>query len=222
MACYLVKKYSNGLLQLTMNLPVIYEMCKGLREPISSMFSIGTWLYAIDEQEACNAPDCTQQRFLGIQRYQEHALNVLGMSALSSPIRKTVEQSMNRKTDSNIRTPHEATAWFADSNTTLASISERQVRILTRFRDGHGVFAADTESVGPLLIQTAVIDASRNALFSGFINNGCATVEDLWQLATRFCGGRLTKSQSCALRKAFESPSSNAPRSHSMKWLAEH
>lgn len=128
---------------------------------------------------------------------------------------------MNRKTNSDIRTPQEATAWFADSNTTFAGISEEEVRFLTRFCDGQDVFATDTESVGPLLIQVAFIDTSREVVFSGFIYHGCATVEDLWQLATRLCGGMLMKFQSCALRKAFGSPSSNAPRGHSMKWLAE-
>ncbi|KAL7928068.1 hypothetical protein V8C35DRAFT_319019 [Trichoderma chlorosporum] len=79
----------------------------------------------------------------------------------------------------------------------------------------------DTESVGPLIIQAAVVDSRRNVVFSGYINHGCSTVADLWDLATKRCGGKLNSFQAGSLRKAFNSPSSQKPKGHSIEWLRE-
>ncbi|KAJ3525658.1 hypothetical protein NM208_g11540 [Fusarium decemcellulare] len=56
------------------------------------------------------------------------------------------------------------------------------------FRDLKDVYLTDTETVGPLLIQAAVIDASRNFVFASYIHHGCTTVEEIWTSALAVSG----------------------------------
>ncbi|KAL7951081.1 hypothetical protein V8C42DRAFT_359764 [Trichoderma barbatum] len=67
----------------------------------------------------------------------------------------------------------------------------------------------------------AIIDADRNVVVGGYIYHSCATVKEVWDLATKACGGTLTNRERSALRKAFGSPSMNKPRGYSMHWLVD-
>ncbi|KAG8677598.1 hypothetical protein FPOAC2_03733 [Fusarium poae] len=79
---------------------------------------------------------------------------------------------------------------------------------LCDFKD---IYFTDTESVGPLLIQVAVVDVNRNIVFADYINHGRKTVEEVWELAADACGGKLNYRQAKALRRAFGSPSLETP-----------
>lgn len=111
----------------------------------------------------------------------------------------------------NIRTPDEAARWFADEKTTILGITKEETQFHDRLRDRRGAFSTDVETVGPLLVQAAIIDADRNVVVGGYIHHSCATVKEVWDLAIKVCGRTLTTMQSSALRKAFGSPSRHKP-----------
>ncbi|KAH7234066.1 hypothetical protein B0J15DRAFT_539033 [Fusarium solani] len=170
-------------------------------------------------QDVCDTPDCGNPLAMGTHLCWSHALNAVDIAVLRSPIRTAVEQNMNRRANCDIRTPDEAARWFADEKTTFLGISNEEIQFHDQLRDRRGVFATDVETVGPLLIQAAMVDADRNVVFGGYIHHSCATVKEVWDLAIKTCGRPLVARESSALRKAFGSPSMHKPRGYSMHWL---
>ena len=158
---------------------------------------------------------------MGTHLCWNHALNAVDLAVHRSSVRVAVEKNMNRRANCDIRTPDEAAQWFADEKTTIPGNTKEETQFYDRLRDRRGAFATDVETVGPLLIQAAVIDADRNVVIGGYIHHDCATVKEVWDLATKVCGGTLNSLQSYALRKALGSPSMNKPRGYSMHWLVE-
>ncbi|KAL6879327.1 hypothetical protein J3F83DRAFT_758976 [Trichoderma novae-zelandiae] len=116
---------------------------------------------------------------------------------------------------------NDARRWFEDPLMTFGVLSEDEIECLDRIRDSNNFYATDTEAVGQLLVQAAVVDSYQRAVFSGHIHHDCATVEEPWQLATEVNGGRLTIVESIGLRRAFGSPSTQPPQGYSVAWLNE-
>jgi hypothetical protein len=100
-------------------------------------------------------------------------------------------------------------------------LSEDEIECLDRIRDSNNFYATDTEAVGQLLVQAAVVDSNQRVVFSGHIHHDCATVQELWQLVIDVNGGRLTSVESIGLRRAFGSPSTQPPQGYSVAWLNE-
>ncbi|CAG9979541.1 unnamed protein product [Clonostachys byssicola] len=157
---------------------------------------------------------------MGTHLCENHALELVDGSRLPSCIRSAVQIALARGSDYDLRTPADATEFLADSERAYTDITPQESQFLRDFRDSNDVYLTDTENVGPLLIQAAVIDANRNVVFSGYINHGCNTVEEIWTLAAELCGGKLSQRQALGLRKAFGSPSLKRPVGHDMAWLA--
>ncbi|EFY87765.1 hypothetical protein MAC_06132 [Metarhizium acridum CQMa 102] len=132
------------------------------------------------------------------------------------------DHSMSRRTLTMIRlTPDDARRWFEDPLTTFGVLSEDEIACLDRIRDSNNFYATDTEAVGQLLVQAAVVDSNQRVVFSGHIHHDCATAEELWQLATDVNGGRLTSVESIGLPRASGSPSTQPPQGYSVAWLSE-
>ncbi|UKZ53506.1 hypothetical protein TrVGV298_007298 [Trichoderma virens] len=216
-----LRKKANGVFQQTMILGTVYETCQGIRQLIRSMFCSGRWRAPTAEQDACDTLNCGNPLAMGTHLCWSHALNAVDRSVIRSPVRAAVEQNMNRLMNYDISTPDEAARWFADERNIIQGITKEEIGFYERLRDRRDAFATDVETVGPLLIQMAIIDADRNLVIGGYIHHSCATVKELWDFATKACGGTLTKRETAALRKAFGSPSMNKPRGCSMHWLVD-
>ncbi|KAK4064929.1 uncharacterized protein Triagg1_8745 [Trichoderma aggressivum f. europaeum] len=218
---FTVKRNANGIFQKTLILGTVYETCRGIRQLISSMFCSGRWRAPTAEQDACDTLNCGNQLAMGTHLCLSHALNAVDRSVTRSPVRIAVEHNQNRRMNCDISTPNEAARWFADERNIIQGITHEEIEFYERLRDRRDAFATDVETVGPLLIQMAIIDADRNVVIGGYIHHSCATVKELWDLATKTCGGTLTSREMAALRKAFGSPSMKKPRGDSMHWLVD-
>ena len=142
-------------------------------------------------------------------------------SRLPSSIRLAVQLALARASEFDIRTPADAAEFLADPERVYAKITPEEYQFLADFRGLKDIYFTDTESVGPLLIQAAVVDAHRNVVFASHINHGCNTVEQIWSLAADLCGGKLSKHQAKGLRRAFGSPSLETPIGCDVAWLAD-
>ncbi|KID75025.1 uncharacterized protein G6M90_00g056170 [Metarhizium brunneum] len=147
-------------------------------------------------------------------RSNEHGLKLPDMQLL--PL------ALARGSEFDIRTPADAAEFLADPERVYAKITPEEYQFLADFRGLKDIYFTDTESVGPLLIQAAVVDAHRNVVFASHINHGCNTVEEIWSLAADLCGGKLSKHQAKGLRRAFGSPSLKTPIGCDVAWLADH
>lgn len=157
---------------------------------------------------------------MGTQLCEEHALEIVDASRLHTSIRQAVEATLARGSDFDLRTPADAADFLADANREFQNITPEELQFLRDFRDLKDVYFTDTETVGPVLIQVAIVNARREVVFASHINHGCKTVEEFWRLVARRCGGKLTARQAGALRKAFGSPSLKRPVGCDMSWLA--
>lgn len=142
-------------------------------------------------------------------------------SATYSHIRSVVKGNLNRNRTCDLLTPDDAKRWFEDPLTTLWALSDDEIKCLDRIRDANNFYVTDTESVGKLLVQVAVVDSKRCVVFSDYIHHDCETVEEIWQLAADLNGGKLTNYETRALRRSFGSPSTRAPRGQGLAWLNE-
>ncbi|KAM0559298.1 hypothetical protein ACHAPJ_004316 [Fusarium lateritium] len=173
------------------------------------------------QQGVCDTPGCGNPLAVGTHLCWSHASIVVDIAVLRTPLRTAIEQNLNRRVNCDIRTPDEAARWLADERTSILGITKQEIRFYDQLRARRGVFSTDVETVGPLLIQAAIIDADRNVVVGGYIHHDCETVKEVWDLAVKVCGGPLTTVQSAALRKAFGSPSMKKPRGYSMHWLVD-
>jgi hypothetical protein len=139
---------------------------------------------------------CEKQSSIGTQFCQEHAMMTVDLSVSVSHVRNVVRENLNRNTNCDLLTPDDARRGFEDPLTTFGVLSEDEIECLDRIRDSNNFYATDTEAVGQLLVQAAVVDSNQRVVSSGHIHHDCATVEELWQLATDVNRGRLTSVES--------------------------
>ncbi|KFA49210.1 hypothetical protein S40293_11156 [Stachybotrys chartarum IBT 40293] len=183
---------SIGLYRSTMILPLAYETRNGVRELICLMFLSGRWREPTAQQAACNVSDPVKDSTTGTHLCKDHALRVLGSS--------------------NPQTAPQRLVGCACRALKSTNISEDEVGFLDRFRHRQSVFATDTETVGPLLVQVAVINTNRDIVFQVHIHHDCATVDELWRPATKACAGKLTNRQRAARCEAFGLQSAKVPK----------
>lgn len=215
------KQNVHGLPQLTMVLPQICETRRAVRELVNGMFAKCKWREQLTEVTKCERLGCEKQSSIGTQFCQEHAMMAVGLSVSASHVRNVVRENLNRNTNCDLLTPDDARRWFEDPLTTFGVLSEDEIECLDRIRDSNNFYATDTEAVGQLLVQAAVVDSNQRVVFSGHIHHDCATVQELWQLVIDVNGGRLTSVESIGLRRAFGSPSTQPPQGYSVAWLNE-
>ncbi|RGP67496.1 hypothetical protein FLONG3_8487 [Fusarium longipes] len=192
------------------------------QQKLGSMFALGRWNRRESTQsETCSSIDCQEPLALGTQLCCEHALEVVDKSAVFTPVRQAVERTLNKASTATIRTLEEAADFFSNPKKGYDGITAEEREFLRDLIEEKEVYFTDTESIGNLLLQVSVIDSGGRHVFGGYINNDCATVQEIWDLAMKRNDGKLTFWQELMLRKAFGPPSSKKATGYNMRWVAD-
>ncbi|GKU01506.1 unnamed protein product [Fusarium langsethiae] len=142
-------------------------------------------------------------------------------SSVFTPVRKAVEKTLNRMSTDAICTPKEALEFLSDPQRDYEEMTIEETEFLRDLKDQKAVYFTDTENAGRLLIQVSVVDSKGDVVFEGHVNHGCATVQEIWDLAMERNSGKLAFLTEITLRRAIGPPSSKRPRGYTMQWVAE-
>ncbi|RGP63332.1 hypothetical protein FSPOR_8700 [Fusarium sporotrichioides] len=142
-------------------------------------------------------------------------------SSVFTPVRKAVEKTLNRMSTDAIRTPKDALEFLSDPQRDYQEMTIEETEFLRDLKDQKAVYFTDTENAGRLLIQVSVVDSKGDVVFEGHVNHGCATVQEIWDLAMERNNGKLAFLTEVTLRRAFGPPSSKRPHGYTMQWVAE-
>lgn len=88
----------------------------------------------------------------------------------------------------------------------LRQITKEELQFCDQVRARRGVPSTDVEAEGSFLVQAVIIDADRDVIAEGGVQDDSETVKDVWDFAVEVCGEPLVIIYSAALRRVLDLP----------------